>query len=94
MLRKSYSLLILLCLVGMTAGLSAFTVLAQDDVSFSKLEIDLWPEYDRPEVLVIYRISLDPAASLPADLTLRIPVDAQVNAVAARQADGGLFNIL
>jgi hypothetical protein len=73
--------------------LSAFTVLAQDDASFSKLEIDLWPEYDRPEVLVIYRISLDPATSLPADLTLRIPADAQVNAVAARQADGGLFNI-
>ena len=93
MLRKSRSVLMFFCLVGLIAGLSVFTVLAQNEVSFSKLEIDLWPEYDHPDVLVIYRISLDPATSLPADLTLRIPADAQVNAVAARQADGSLFNI-
>jgi hypothetical protein len=83
----------LLCLVVLIAGLGVFTVLAQEDVSFSSLEIDLWPEYDSPDVLVIYRIRLDAGASLPADLTLRIPADAQVNAVAARQADGSLFNI-
>jgi len=91
--RKPHFILMLLCLVGVLAGLSVFTVLAQDDVSFSKLEIDLWPEYDRAAVLVIYRITLDPGTSLPADVTLRIPVDAQVNAVAARQGDGSLFNI-
>lgn len=91
--RRLHFILMLMCLAGVLAGLSVFTVLAQDDVSFGKLEIDLWPEYDRAEVLVIYRINLDPGTGLPADVTLRVPADAQVNAVAARQGDGSLFNI-
>ncbi len=69
-------------------------VLAQRPVSLSELEVDLWPEYDRPSVLVIYRITLSPEVSLPADLTLRIPAAAgEPHAVAAKQSDGSLVNI-
>jgi hypothetical protein len=69
-------------------------VLAQQPVSLSALEVDLWPEYDRPSVLVIYRITLSPEVGLPADLTLRIPVAAgEPHAVAAKQPDGSLVNI-
>jgi hypothetical protein len=67
---------------------------AQNVVKFSALEIDLWPEFDRPDILVIYRITLSPDVRLPAEVTLRIPTEAgEPNAVAARQADGGLFTI-
>jgi hypothetical protein len=46
----------------------------------------LWPEYDRPEVLVIYRITLSPSVSLPTDLTFKIPVAAgEPSAVAVKQ---------
>jgi hypothetical protein len=38
-----------------------------------RMEIDLLPEYDRPEVLVIYRITFLRAAQLPPQITLRIP---------------------
>jgi hypothetical protein len=67
---------------------------AQAEVRLTSLEVDLWPEYDRPGVLVIYRITLSPAVSLPADLTLRIPAESgEPNAVAARDAEGGLYNV-
>jgi hypothetical protein len=46
---------------------------AQGDVKFSSLEVDLWPEYDQPSLLVIYRAVLSDEVSLPAQLTFRIP---------------------
>ena len=49
---------------------------AQEAVSFSDLTISLWPEYDKPSVLVIYKGTLSPAVSLPAEVTLRIPAQA------------------
>lgn len=62
-------------------------------VHFSSMEIDLWPEYDRPSVLVIYRITLASSTPLPADLTVRLPASVSApNAVAVRQADGTLMN--
>jgi hypothetical protein len=73
-------------------------VRAQEELKLSAVEVDLWPEYDRPEVLVIYRITLSPSVSPPADMTFRLPVAAgEPSAVAGKQvtADGeeGLFNI-
>lgn len=70
------------------------SVYAQNDVRFALLEVDLWPEYDRQSMLVIYRITLAPEVSLPAPINLRIPSRVGVpNAVAAKQADGSLLNI-
>lgn len=67
---------------------------AQGDLKLSVLEIDIWPEYDRPSVLVIYHITLPAGTPLPVDLTLRIPDSAgEPNAVAVRQVDGGLFTV-
>jgi hypothetical protein len=69
------------------------TAQAQGPLRFSEVEIDLWPEYDRPEVLVIYHIKLPSNTSLPVDVTLRIPaVAGKPNAVAVRQMDGALLN--
>ncbi len=67
---------------------------AQSPTTMENLEVDIWPEYDRPSVLVIYRITLPPDISLPIDLTLRIPVESgEPNAVAARQMDGSLYTM-
>lgn len=69
-------------------------VQAQTSISMTEVEIDLWPEYDRSGVLVIYRVTLSPFTSLPVDLSLRIPADAgEPYAVAGRQSEGSLFNI-
>ena len=67
---------------------------AQTQVQFSSLEADLWPEFDRPAMLVIYRITLSPQTSLPAEIHLRIPAIAGgANAVAGANPDGSLINI-
>ena len=49
---------------------------AQENPDLESLAIDLWPEYDDPGVLVIYKAVLSPQVTLPAEITLRIPVEA------------------
>lgn len=73
-------------------------VFAQGGVKLSSIEVDLWPEYDRPSVLVIYRITLPSTTTLPVDLSFRIPAAAgEPSAVAVRQTtaegEAGLFTI-
>jgi hypothetical protein len=65
---------------------------AQGNIHLSLVSIDIWPEYDRPDVLKIYRITLAPATILPVDLSIRIPADVQINAVAALDPSLGLIN--
>ena len=55
--------------------------------------VALWPEYDRAEVLVIYRVFLPATVGLPARVRLPIPADApDVTAAAYRDNAGGLLN--
>lgn len=68
---------------------------AEDPVSLSSMIIEIWPEYDKPSVLVIYQMTLTPATSLPATLSVRIPASAgEPNAVAERQSDGSLYTLV
>jgi len=86
MLKRITLLTILLMLLSFGA------VQAQGAVHLSFLEVDLWPEYDRPDVLVIYRIQLASDLSFPQDLTFRIPASAgEPHAVAYRQPGGSLL---
>ena len=82
MVRRTIVLLLI------AAWLIPLTVQAQTDVKLSSLEVDLWPEYDRPNLLVIYKAVVSPEVTLPVGLTFRIPVNAEVNAIAVRQLDG------
>jgi len=64
---------------------------AQDSPIIESLEVDLWPEYDRPEMLVIYHIMLSSSTSFPRAISIRIPAVAdQPHAVAVRSEDGNL----
>jgi hypothetical protein len=91
----SRKLLGILFVITLSASLIIIpAALAQSPLKFSTAEIDLWPEYDRPSVLVIYRLTLAPGTSLPADLTLRIPAaSGDPNAVAVKQTDGTLVTV-
>jgi hypothetical protein len=76
------------------AMLSPFVAHAQSPLELSALQIGIWPEFDKPSVLVIYQMTLSSSTTYPASLSIRIPVSAgEPNAVAARQADGTLINI-
>jgi len=77
-LGKKITLIILFAL-----SIFVLSAQAQETTRFESLNIDLWPEYDRPSVLVIYKAELSPEVSLPAEVTLRIPVEAGAPAVVA-----------
>ena len=67
---------------------------AQGVTKFSSVEVDLWPEYDHPGILVIYRITLGPDITLPTELTIPLPASVvEPSAVAAKQVDGTLINM-
>ena len=63
------SLLFLLFLALTLTGVA----LAQPPAPLDTLNIALWPEYDRPEVLVIYRGRVADDVPLPATLTFTLP---------------------
>lgn len=89
-LRLLFVILIGLLALAVPGGPGA----AQQNITLSSLQIDLWPEYDHPSTLVVYRIALPPEVALPALLTFRIPAAAgEPNAVAVRDVTGAAFNV-
>lgn len=49
---------------------------AQAGIAFSRVTIKLWPEYDRPDMLVICDFLLSSDVPLPAEVRVRIPAAA------------------
>ena len=62
---------------------SASTAVSQNQVSIIRqLDVDIWPDYDRPLVLVLLSGRLPDKTKLPVTVTLPLPQSAQLNAVA------------
>jgi hypothetical protein len=87
-MRKLILILILLVLFQIPNNVQAL-----GEVRFSSLSVDIWPEYDQPAVLMIYRVTLAANTTLPAGLTFRLPANAQINAVAVLDPTKGLVNV-
>jgi hypothetical protein len=70
----------------------ALAARAQAGVSLASLRVALWPEFDRPEALVIIDGTLTAGTPLPAEVSLRIPEAAGApHAVATVGNDGKLL---
>ena len=69
-----------------------FPAHAQGGITLETLTVQLWPEFDQPAMLVIYDFTLPEDTSLPVDITLRIPVNANLIAV-AYSPTGSLLNV-
>ena len=65
---------------------------AQGQIALDAMTVQLWPEFDQPAMLVIYDFTLTEGTSLPVDVTLRIPNDATLIAVAYAPT-GNLLNV-
>ncbi len=71
------------------------SIWAQDTAtSLDQLTVDIWPDYDRPSVLVLLTGTLPDDATYPATITVPIPADAEVNAVAHIEPDGRMISII
>lgn len=70
------------------------SVQAQTPLEIDQLQVDIWPEFDRPQVLVIYHIVISANSTLPAQVSFRIPkeVNSPYN-VAMKDVDGMLYNV-
>jgi hypothetical protein len=71
-MRRTFALLLLLAFL-----FSFQPAHAQGQPSLSSVEVWIWPEYDRPSVLVIQHMLVSPETSLPAMMTFRIPAAAE-----------------
>lgn len=70
------------------------TAHSQTPIVIEAVEVEIWPEYDHPSVLVIERVRLDSTVSLPATVSLRIPLAVKTPyTLASREADGQLYNL-
>ncbi len=69
-------------------------VQAQDTPTIANLELSLWPEFDRPEMLVIYRGVFASDTPLPLPVELRIPASVGRPTAVAYVGEGGQrFNL-
>jgi hypothetical protein len=60
--------------------------------AIEEMKIDLWPEYDRAETLVMYRFRLNAAADLSVPVGVPVPLNVgEPHAVAWRDDKGSLF---
>jgi hypothetical protein len=84
-------LLLSLFLMSLLTGVT----MAQSPVPLSSLNIALWPEYDRPDVLVIYQGQVAEGVPLPAQVSFTLPASvAELNAIAYMdEAQGRLLNL-
>jgi hypothetical protein len=73
--------------------LAPFLTSAQSENRLSLLSVDIWPEYDQPAVLMIYRITMAPTTVFPTTISISIPSDSRINAVAIVDANQSLLSI-
>ncbi len=66
---------------------------AQDGLKLTNWDVEVWPEYDKPAVLVLYHGALVEGTSFPQTLRIPLPAGVTVNAVADVDAEGGLFTV-
>ena len=86
--RRLAALVLLLSLLACASV--AAPVVAQERLE--RLEVSLWPEYDRPAMLVMLRAWLPADAEFPVTISLPIPAIAGApSAVAYRAADGSML---
>jgi hypothetical protein len=82
--------LVILFLGGLFA--TPFSAQAQNPIKLATLQVQLWPEYDQPSMLTIYDFNLPDGILLPVNVSIGIPNDAHLNAVAYQTADGKQIN--
>ncbi|KAF0107739.1 MAG: hypothetical protein FD146_1370 [Anaerolineaceae bacterium] len=82
-MRKWFAVMILLALL-----LAPAAARAQGGVTFDLVVVKLWPEFDQPDMLVMYELTLSSGMTLPMDLDFRIPAGATIQAVAFGQTHG------
>lgn len=86
-MRKMFIAAILIVILILPLGAAA-----QGQTTIDFLQIEFWPEYDRPDMLVLYNIELSEDTPFPVELSFRIPAAAGVPNAVAEALDNRLVN--
>jgi hypothetical protein len=63
---------------GVSATVSSGTDSPSADLRMARLRLSIWPEYDDPRVLVMFRGEMAPHSAFPTHITLPLPKGAEV----------------
>ncbi len=85
--RLFFALLLLISLVAAVP-----TAAQEPPARLLGLAVELWPDYDRPAMLVLLTAELPADATLPATLTIPVPTGADIHAVASFNEAGALMS--
>jgi len=88
--NSRYLLLLFLLLALPSVSL---TMAQEPAPTLDSLYVAFWPDYDQPDVLVLLTGTLAADATLPAEVTIPIPPDADINAVARIDSDLGMADV-
>jgi hypothetical protein len=86
-MRKWFSILVL----GIFLAFPSLAF-AQTKTTLASMNVQLWPEYDQPSMLVITDFTAAADTKFPVDIDFRLPLDANLIAVATYAEDGNLIN--
>jgi len=86
-------LLILVFLAALSLYFAGRAFAQSFPLKFTVLSVALWPEFDQPETLVIYRAQLDADTPLPVELSFRIPGHIDSMYAVAYEQNESLMNI-
>jgi hypothetical protein len=79
---------------GVGAGVTqAWESALLQELGVQSLLIELWPEYDRPETLLIYHVALMPTVTLPVQVSFQLPGHIEKMHVVAIERDGVLVEV-
>ena len=91
MTRRAVNIIFVIVTIAILTAIVTTSV-AQDEPRLETLQIDLWSEFDRPEMLIVFRGTLPADVPLPATVTLRVPARVgEPHAVAYHDGSGNLF---
>ncbi len=85
-LSRHAPLLALLCMM-IVLSRAGYAHAQLPATTIESLAVDLWPDYDRPEVLVLLTGALPASTLLPATVTIPLPPGATLHAVARITSD-------
>ncbi len=77
---------LLILVMGALFVFPSFAFAQEDKITIQSINVSLWPEYDRAEMLVIDHILLPANTVFPVQLDLLVPANSDVNAVAVGES--------
>jgi hypothetical protein len=93
-MKTRYLLAFALILLALVPIAWQFPPQVPTSLEIEHLQINIWPEYDRPSVLVMYQIRLNQETPLPALVAIHFPPEMEKPySVAMRDQDGILYNL-